>query len=92
MCHTGTAHGWKNKAFLVNLNDLGPEITAIGGEIAPGAVVLSAGQPVPKGTQVATSIPSGYSNDAYYRSAFLGVVNFKQSGSWAKADCAGACH
>ena len=92
MCHTGTSHGWKNKAFLINLNDLGPEISAIGGEIAPGPVVLSAGQPVPKGTQVATTIPTGYSNGPYYRGAFLGVVNFKQSGSWIKADCAGACH
>src|ERR1019366_301294 len=42
MCHTGTAHGWKNKGFLVNLNDVGPELDrainstvggALGGEI-----------------------------------------------------------
>lgn len=24
-CHTAIPHGWKNKAFLVNLNDVGPE-------------------------------------------------------------------
>lgn len=24
-CHTAVPHGWKNKAFLVNLNDVGPE-------------------------------------------------------------------
>ena len=24
-CHTAVPHGWKNKALLVNLNDLGPE-------------------------------------------------------------------
>ncbi len=24
-CHIGVPHGWKNKAFLVNLNDVGPE-------------------------------------------------------------------
>ena len=92
MCHSGTAHGWKNKAFLVNLYDLGPEITAIGGETAPGPVILSGGQPVPKGTQVTATIPAGYSNGPYYRGALLGVVNFKQSGNWVKADCAGACH
>jgi len=93
MCHTGTAHGWKNKAFLVNLYDLGPEITANGGEIAPGPVILSAGQTVPKGTVApAPVIPSGYSNGPYYRAALLGVVNFKQSGNWLKVDCAGACH
>jgi hypothetical protein len=68
MCHTGTAHGWKNKGFLVNLNDVGPELNkadgadlfggALGpglpgiGEIAPGPVTLSTGQNVPAGTQV----------------------------------------
>lgn len=67
MCHTGTAHGWKNKAFLVNLNDIGPELDkntsstvggALGpgapgiGEIAPGSITLSTGQNVPAGTKV----------------------------------------
>jgi len=92
MCHTGTAHGWKNKAFLVNLYDLGPEINALGGETAPGPMILSAGQPVPKGTQATASIPAGYSNGPYYRASLLGIVNFKASGNWVKSDCAGACH
>ena len=25
-CHTAIPHGWKNKGFLVNLNDVGPEV------------------------------------------------------------------
>ncbi|MBI2313873.1 MAG: cytochrome c3 family protein [Betaproteobacteria bacterium] len=25
-CHVALPHGWKNKAFLVNLNDVGPEV------------------------------------------------------------------
>ncbi|MGC2048389.1 MAG: cytochrome c3 family protein [Gallionella sp.] len=91
MCHTGTSHGWKNKAFLVNLYDLGPEITAIGGETASGSP-LSPGQPVPKGTQVTATIPDGYSNGPYYRGALLGVVTFRQGGNWSKNDCQGACH
>ena len=33
-CHTAVPHGWKNKALLVNLNDVGPEV----GE-APGTQV-----------------------------------------------------
>lgn len=33
-CHVAIPHGWKNKAFLVNLNDVGPEV----GE-APGTQV-----------------------------------------------------
>jgi hypothetical protein len=68
MCHTGTAHGWKNKGFLVNLNDVGPELNliiggigpagALGGEISPSAsscnanTTLCTGDNVPKGTYV----------------------------------------
>jgi hypothetical protein len=68
MCHTGTAHGWKNKEFLVNLNDVGPELNliiggigpagALGGEISPSAsscnanTTLCPGDNVLKGTQV----------------------------------------
>lgn len=90
-CHTGGAHGWKNKAFLVNLNDLGPEINAVGGETTSGGVTLTANQPVPKGTSAPTSLPSGYSNGPYYRGAYLRVNGFKASGNWVKADCTG-CH
>ena len=25
LCHVAVPHGWKNQAFLVNLNDVGPE-------------------------------------------------------------------
>lgn len=106
MCHTGTAHGWKNKAFLVNLNDLGPELNkitggigggALGGEIAPGPVTLTVGANVPKGTRVPAAmapIPTGYSNGPYYRGALLGIpvlTGFKASGAWTKTDCTG-CH
>ena len=33
-CHVAVPHGWKNKAFLVNLNDVGPEAG-----LAPGTEV-----------------------------------------------------
>ncbi len=33
-CHVAVPHGWKNKAFLVNLNDVGPE-----GGLPPGTQV-----------------------------------------------------
>ena len=33
-CHIAVPHGWKNKAFLVNLNDVGPEVG-----LAPGTQV-----------------------------------------------------
>jgi hypothetical protein len=33
-CHTAVPHGWKNRSFLVNLNDVGPE-----GGLPPGTQV-----------------------------------------------------
>ena len=33
-CHVAVPHGWKNKGFLVNLNDVGPEVG-----LAPGTQV-----------------------------------------------------
>lgn len=30
-CHTAVPHGWKNKALLVNLNDVGPEAGLVAG-------------------------------------------------------------
>jgi hypothetical protein len=36
-CHIAIPHGWKNKAFLVNLNDVGPEVgKAAGTEVRKG--------------------------------------------------------
>lgn len=29
MCHVALPHGWKNKAFLINLNDVGPECEGV---------------------------------------------------------------
>ncbi|MGA7748510.1 MAG: cytochrome c3 family protein [Gallionella sp.] len=110
MCHTGTAHGWKNKAFLVNLNDIGPEVNkaingtvggALGGETAlpiPPGTVLTAGQNVPSGTQVPSTlapVPTGYTNGPYYQGALLYIAStgFKASGAWTKGDCAtSGCH
>ena len=39
-CHVAVPHGWKNKALLVNLNDVGPEAGLAGTEVPIG----SAGQ------------------------------------------------
>jgi len=32
-CHEAVPHGWKNKAFLVNLNDVGPEVGLAAGTV-----------------------------------------------------------
>jgi len=103
LCHTGTAHGWKNKGFLVNLDDLGLELNgpgadngfagiggAIGGELPPAAApALLINEPVPKGTKAA-SVP--YTNGPYYQGAYLRVTQFAASGNWLKTDCTGGCH
>jgi predicted CXXCH cytochrome family protein len=36
-CHTAVPHGWKNMAFLINLNDVGPEV----GEVPGTQVAIS---------------------------------------------------
>ena len=99
LCHTGTAHGWKNKAFLVNLDDLGLELNSTGGAIGgetPGP--LLAGAAVPKGSAAPASATSplataaGYTNGPYYQGAFNRVSQFAASGNWIKTDCTGGCH
>jgi len=57
-CHVAVPHGWKNKAFLVNLNDVGPEAIcrqedaddAAAGKKCTETVGLN--NPMPYGTQV----------------------------------------
>ena len=51
-CHIAVPHGWKNKAFLVNLNDVGPE-----GGLAPGTQVRN-------NTRAAYNNPPYYVNAA----------------------------
>jgi len=91
LCHTGTAHGWKNKGFLVNLDDLGPELNMTGGALGGTLETpnLAIGAAVPKGTQ-ATGVP--YTNGPYYQGAYLKVTQFKAGGTWLKTDCTGGCH
>lgn len=43
-CHIAVPHGWKNKAFLVNLNDVGPEVNA-----AAGTAIANASLPYSNG-------------------------------------------
>jgi hypothetical protein len=98
LCHTGSSHGWKNKAFLVNLDDLGLELNLTGGALGgetPGPLI--AGAAVAKGTAAPASATSplatatGYTNGPYYQGAFNIVNQFKAGGNWTKTDC-GGCH
>lgn len=65
LCHVAVVHGWKNKAFLVNLNDVGPEVmcrSSIPGKSYGDPKITSpsctAGQPIPAGTRICRANPS----------------------------------
>jgi hypothetical protein len=71
-CHIAVPHGWKNKAFLVNLNDIGREA---GFSSSTSANSTSSG----------TS--SVYINPPYYMGAKLRVSTWRTSGEWTKGSC-----
>lgn len=95
-CHVAVPHGWKNRSFLVNLNDIGPEVMcrAIDAdpngydvEIAAGGNCVE-GQPIPPGSALMGNTP--YTNPPYYINARLRIDNFpNDSGIWAAGKCAG---
>jgi len=76
-CHIAIPHGWKNKNFLVNLNDVGPE----GGKPV-GTQVYDDG----KGGNVGNNAV-GYTNPPYYNNAVLKILNMAKSGDWMQSDC-----
>lgn len=77
LCHVAVPHGWKNKNFLVNLNDVGVE----GG-------YPNAGNQVRNGTTAGFGRGSdGYISGPYYNRAVLKVLNFAESGTWVPGDC-----
>jgi hypothetical protein len=103
-CHVAVPHGWKNKALLVNLNDVGPEATCRTEDAndLPTGLKCTVGQPMPSGTQMrngpsgngATSttnwINRGYTNPPYYVNAILKIRTFRASGAWTAASCGSA--
>jgi len=87
LCHVAIPHGWKNKVFLVNLNDVGPE----GGE-APGTQLRNGaggGGGMGGGGMGGAGAPA-FTRQPYYNRAALKVVNFAQSGTWVPANCGSA--
>lgn len=104
-CHAAVPHGWKNKALLVNLNDVGPEAG-----LPPGTQVRNgAGDNCPQGTPSCSTLncyaysptsghapnPAcpwipGYTRPPYYLNAMLKVRRFASSGYWTENDCGSA--
>jgi hypothetical protein len=80
LCHVAVPHGWKNKAFLVNLNDVGPE----GGFGSTGNQVRACG------SGGDGQCGQGYVNGPYYNRAALKVRSFAASGNWQAGNCGSA--
>jgi hypothetical protein len=70
-CHIVVPHGWKNKAFLVNLNCVGSE----GGQ-APGCTVMGGSSDTGK-----------YTIAPYYFNTVLRVRTWQPSGAWTESSC-----
>ncbi|ROR32914.1 cytochrome c3 family protein [Inmirania thermothiophila] len=86
-CHIAVPHGWKNKALLVNLNDVGPEAgLPKGTEVCTGNDGWGTGNR-PPGSSGCNGKNSGFTMPPYYLNAFLKVVNFAPSGSWSETSC-----
>lgn len=81
-CHIAVPHGWKNKAFLVNLNDIGPEA----GQASSGGVEVN----IPRNKSCCgpnNGTDDSYSKEPYYYYAKLKVVSFAASGQWQASNC-----
>lgn len=74
-CHVAVPHGWKNKALLVNLNDVGEE----------------AGLGAGASKEVSMNGLSDYYTQApYYLEAKNKIVSFARSGNWQFGNCGSA--
>ena len=79
LCHVAIPHGWKNKNFLVNLNDVGPEAGR------------GAGTEVRQNTLNGFSTAAdGWAGRPYYNRAALKVVSFATSATWQPTNCGSA--
>jgi len=74
LCHIAVPHGWKNKVFLANLNDVGLEAS-----LPSGTQVRYTGF-APSGT-------GRYYAGPYYNGAALKVDTFARSGDWVDQNC-----
>jgi len=73
-CHIAVPHGWKNKAFLVNLRCVGYEVAGSTGDCTNRG----------SGTYGSTTIAP------YYISSRLRITTWSRSGGWSSAACGGS--
>ncbi|RMH17353.1 MAG: hypothetical protein D6698_08450 [Gammaproteobacteria bacterium] len=98
-CHVAVPHGWKNKVFLANLNDVGLEAPVKPGELSiagnAGTITQTASQRQVRNGQSAAfpALPAQaprYFNGPYYNGATLKVKTFSTSGNWVQTSCGSA--
>jgi hypothetical protein len=75
-CHIAVPHGWKNKAFLVNLNCTGPEAGRTSCDQTSGYAGV-------------TDTSGRFTSGPYYEQSFLRVRIWRASGNWTAASCGG---
>lgn len=73
-CHIAVPHGWKNKAFLANLNCLGPEVGKAAG------CTNAFGQSNQEVTKQLWAAP-------YYNGSILRIASWKSSNAWTDTSC-----
>lgn len=71
-CHVAVPHGWKNKSFLVNLNDVGEEAGFAAGSSFEIAI---------EGNN------NNYTQGPYYLQAKLKIRTFARAGQWDEGNC-----
>jgi hypothetical protein len=87
LCHVAVPHGWKNKNFLVNLNDVGRE----GGYNPPQERRVLGDEPSVScgggGMGGGGQCAPAYVNGPYYNRAALKIRSFAASGNWDPTNC-----
>jgi len=79
-CHIAVPHGWKNKAFLVNLRCVQSEAS---GYTATCAQAKGADGNAISGTTT-------FTNEPYYYKARLEIATWAKSGTWSESSCRGS--
>lgn len=77
-CHVALPHGWKNKAFLVNLFCIGSEVNGYPGGCT--ALTRTPAEGSTNGRETLNAPP-------YYYNAYLRLRTWKKSTAWVATDC-----
>lgn len=85
-CHVAVPHGWKNKALLVNLNDVGEEA----GQGVGSSKEVNIRQNQTDCCGPGKGVPDYYTQQPYYFKAKLKIISFAKSGSWSASNCGSA--